>query len=72
MEGRDAAGRDRVRCAAACGWEGWRRYVSVDDIIGRHAGFGPCPTCGSALVHRPARYQPGRSKLASLPSTGLR
>lgn len=63
--------RQSVICAA-CRWEGDRRYVSMDDPIGKREGFGRCPECGGALVHRPPKYLPGKSKLASLPASGLR
>lgn len=57
---------------AACRWEGERVFVSCEDPISRREGFGRCPRCDGALVHKPPRYGPGRSKLASLPANGLR
>lgn len=59
--------KQSVICAV-CRWEGDRRYVSLDDPTGRYEGFGRCPACGGALVHRPGKYVRGCSKLASLPA----
>lgn len=66
------ADRDQrsVMCAT-CKWEGERRYVSLDDPIGKREGFGRCPDCGGALVHRPPKYVRGRSKLASSPAPSV-
>lgn len=66
------ADRDQrsVMCAT-CKWEGERRYVSLDDPLGKREGFGRCPDCGGALVHRPPKYVRGRSKLASSPAPSV-
>lgn len=63
-----ADGEKQSVICAVCKWEGDRRYVRLDDPIGKRDGFGRCPACGGALVHRPLRYVRGRSKLASLPA----
>lgn len=63
--------KQSVMCAV-CRWEGDRRYVWVDDPMDQREGFGRCPACGGALVHRPPKRPRGFSKLASLPANGLR